>query len=168
MERAAPYRLLLELARGKVNQVRCQAADWRMGGLHIGPLLQNQIHEATMAFGNAVSRRRCSRGRRRGAGMRCNWLTRPPNNSRRPMSNRCSPSVISGSLGSTRRSRCRLGPAVPAAEPGEALLQSINSLSSAAVVEHDRTRGRRVSVGAVGHAPRLGGTTWRRSELRGR
>src|SRR5438552_506605 len=32
MNRAAPYRLLLELARGKINQVRCQAADWRMGG----------------------------------------------------------------------------------------------------------------------------------------
>src|SRR5438552_1178680 len=27
MERATPYRLLLELARGKVNQVRCQAAE---------------------------------------------------------------------------------------------------------------------------------------------
>src|SRR5437588_9806372 len=54
MERAAPYRLVLELARGKVNQVRCQAADWRMGGLHIGPLLQNQIHDATIAFGNAI------------------------------------------------------------------------------------------------------------------
>src|SRR5437764_14126679 len=29
MERSAPYNLLLELARGKVNQVRCQASDWR-------------------------------------------------------------------------------------------------------------------------------------------
>src|SRR5262245_53857645 len=28
MERPAPYQLLVELARGKVNQVRNQAADW--------------------------------------------------------------------------------------------------------------------------------------------
>src|SRR5437879_6403731 len=27
MERPTPYQLLLELARGKVNQVRCQASD---------------------------------------------------------------------------------------------------------------------------------------------
>jgi GH35 family endo-1,4-beta-xylanase len=54
MSRAAPYRLLVELARGKINQVRCQAADWRLAGLHIGPLLQNQMREATMAFGGAV------------------------------------------------------------------------------------------------------------------
>src|SRR5688572_25224851 len=33
MERAAPYHLAIELARGKVNQVRSQAADWVMGGL---------------------------------------------------------------------------------------------------------------------------------------
>src|SRR5690242_11222764 len=28
MERPSPYNFLVELARGKVNQVRCQAADW--------------------------------------------------------------------------------------------------------------------------------------------
>ncbi len=33
MERLAPYHLPLELARGKINQVRGQAADWIMGGL---------------------------------------------------------------------------------------------------------------------------------------
>ena len=75
MERAAPYRLLLELARGKVNQVRCQAADWRMGGLHIGPLLQNQIHEATVAFGNAVSSASAADGADLGV-MLCRWAIR--------------------------------------------------------------------------------------------
>src|SRR6516165_7166403 len=36
IERARPYNLLVELARGKINQVRCQAADWRVGGLQLG------------------------------------------------------------------------------------------------------------------------------------
>src|SRR5262245_16798872 len=35
IERAEPYQLQAELARGKVNQVRAQEADWRMGGLQI-------------------------------------------------------------------------------------------------------------------------------------
>ena len=55
MERARPYALLVELARGKVNQMRCQAADWRMGGLHISAELQQAMHEATLAFGRAAT-----------------------------------------------------------------------------------------------------------------
>ena len=35
MERQAPYRLLIELARGKVNQVRNQTAEWQFGGLDV-------------------------------------------------------------------------------------------------------------------------------------
>jgi hypothetical protein len=53
-ERLAPYNLLVELARGKVNQVRCQAADWQTGGLEIAPGLQERIHEASVTFGRAV------------------------------------------------------------------------------------------------------------------
>ena len=55
MERTRPYSLLVELARGKVNQMRCQSADWRMGGLQIGPELQQAISDATRAFGRAVT-----------------------------------------------------------------------------------------------------------------
>jgi hypothetical protein len=55
MERTRPYSLLLELARGKVNQMRCQAADWRMGGLQLTPPLQQVIHDATLSFGKAVT-----------------------------------------------------------------------------------------------------------------
>jgi hypothetical protein len=54
MERPAPYRLLLELARGKVNQLRSQAEDWRLGGLEIHPVVDEQIHIATKTFGKAV------------------------------------------------------------------------------------------------------------------
>jgi hypothetical protein len=55
MERAAPYRLLTELARGKVNQVRCQAADWQTGGLGLSPELQQLIKSAGHAFGRAIT-----------------------------------------------------------------------------------------------------------------
>jgi hypothetical protein len=54
MERPAPYNLLVELARGKINQVRNQAADWQAGGLQLTPALQQQIHDASLAFGHAV------------------------------------------------------------------------------------------------------------------
>src|SRR5262245_30143893 len=37
MERPAPYQLLVELTRGKVNQVRSQGADWAAGGLEVSP-----------------------------------------------------------------------------------------------------------------------------------
>ncbi len=55
MERTRPYALLVELARGKVNQMRSQAADWKMGGLQITPALQQAINSATVAFGKAVT-----------------------------------------------------------------------------------------------------------------
>ena len=54
MEQPALYRLLLELARGKVNQVRSQSADWQSGGLVIHPAVAEQIRAATMAFGKAI------------------------------------------------------------------------------------------------------------------
>jgi hypothetical protein len=54
MERALPYHFLLELARGKVNQVRCQAADWEAGGLQVPESLAGILHQATEAFGHAV------------------------------------------------------------------------------------------------------------------
>jgi len=55
MERARPYQLATELARGKVNQVRCQLADWRAGGLQVPAALAEQIRDATLAFGRAVT-----------------------------------------------------------------------------------------------------------------
>jgi hypothetical protein len=54
MERHAPYHLVVELARGKVNQVRCQAWDWQAGGLVAPPGLLQQIQDVSMAFGHAV------------------------------------------------------------------------------------------------------------------
>jgi hypothetical protein len=54
MEQEWPYRFRVELARGKVNQVRSQAADWRVGGLPISAELEKQIHKASLAFGKAV------------------------------------------------------------------------------------------------------------------
>jgi hypothetical protein len=55
MERPEPYHLGIELARGKVNQVRNQAADWQAGGLYLSPALAQNIQEATAAFGRAAT-----------------------------------------------------------------------------------------------------------------
>jgi hypothetical protein len=56
MERKAPYNLLSELARGKLNQVRSQASDWKVGGLVVPPPLEELIQEASRTFGQAVTR----------------------------------------------------------------------------------------------------------------
>ena len=45
-----------EMARGKVNQVRCQASDWRTGGLLMSADLEQRIQDASRAFGKAVTR----------------------------------------------------------------------------------------------------------------
>ncbi|MGE3808713.1 MAG: endo-1,4-beta-xylanase [Gemmataceae bacterium] len=55
IERDDPYRLLLELARGKVNQLRCQAADWQMGGLVIPDSLSDEIRKTSLKFAKAVT-----------------------------------------------------------------------------------------------------------------
>ncbi len=55
MERSAPYHLLVELARGKINQMRCQAADWKAGGLQIPEELNQAIRNASLAFGRSVT-----------------------------------------------------------------------------------------------------------------
>jgi hypothetical protein len=55
MERRDPYSLTVELARGKVNQLRCQAADWHAGGLQIPESLDHKIQELCLRFGRAVT-----------------------------------------------------------------------------------------------------------------
>lgn len=55
IERSRPYNLLVELARGKVNQVRCQAFDWRAGGLQLSSDLEQRIREAGLAFAHAIT-----------------------------------------------------------------------------------------------------------------
>lgn len=55
MERAAPYQFQVELARGKVNQLRCQAADWEAGGLILSPALADKIRSVSRSFGRAVT-----------------------------------------------------------------------------------------------------------------
>jgi hypothetical protein len=54
MERTQPYDLLVELTRGKTNQVRCQLADWIMGGLEVNEPLAGQVRQATKAFVHAA------------------------------------------------------------------------------------------------------------------
>jgi hypothetical protein len=53
-ERPEPYSLLVELARGKLNQVRTQAAEWCDLGLRTTPEFDRAMEEATRLFGSAV------------------------------------------------------------------------------------------------------------------
>jgi len=40
--------------RQRINQVRCQMADWRAGGLRVGSALEEIVRNASSAFGQAV------------------------------------------------------------------------------------------------------------------
>lgn len=55
MERRAPYSTGIELARGKLNQLRGQAADWRMAGLQIPDSIDAQVRDANRRLGHAVT-----------------------------------------------------------------------------------------------------------------
>jgi hypothetical protein len=54
LEREEPYRLLVELARGKLNQVRSQTAEWQAIGLHTAPEFDRGLADATALFGKAL------------------------------------------------------------------------------------------------------------------
>ena len=49
-ERAEPYPLAIELARGKLNDVRNQLADWKQMGLRVPPELDQVMNAALAAF----------------------------------------------------------------------------------------------------------------------
>src|SRR5262249_47850929 len=54
IERPTPYQLLTDLAGGKVNQLRCQAWEWRAGGLPLPAALDEEIRRASQGFGRAL------------------------------------------------------------------------------------------------------------------
>jgi len=54
MSRDRPYPLVTELARGKINQVRNQYADWQAGGLNVAPDVDALLQRATHAFSESV------------------------------------------------------------------------------------------------------------------
>jgi len=56
MFRERPYQLLAELARGKINQVRNQYADWQAGGLTPSSDVDDLLQRATHVFTEAVMR----------------------------------------------------------------------------------------------------------------
>ncbi|MFO0803152.1 MAG: hypothetical protein U0791_08545 [Gemmataceae bacterium] len=53
-ERAAPYRLLVELARGKVNQLRTQTGKWQGIGLETPPEFNLELAAITSLFAKAA------------------------------------------------------------------------------------------------------------------
>ena len=56
-ERAEPYDLAVELARGRLNDVRNQLADWRQMGLRVGADLERLVGEAMQSFTRAATSR---------------------------------------------------------------------------------------------------------------
>lgn len=56
-ERPEPYDLAVELARGRLNDVRNQAADWQLMGLETTPQLDQRLLEAGRAFAQAATHR---------------------------------------------------------------------------------------------------------------
>ncbi len=55
-ERPEPYDLAVELARGRLNEVRNQCADWRQAGLRLGPELSAALDAARISFARAATR----------------------------------------------------------------------------------------------------------------
>src|SRR5262245_52913586 len=55
IEQEPPYHFRMELARGKVHQLRCQVADWETGGLRVTPALAGRIRAASIGFSHAVT-----------------------------------------------------------------------------------------------------------------
>src|SRR5262249_17837991 len=54
-ERPEPYRLVLELARGEINQVRNQIEEWRGMGMQIADDLEARLQLVHREFSRAVS-----------------------------------------------------------------------------------------------------------------
>ena len=54
MERDEPYHLPLELARGKIGQVRNQMADWQSIGLQVPGPVASKLDEAVWSLGRAA------------------------------------------------------------------------------------------------------------------
>jgi hypothetical protein len=55
VEKASSYPLVVELARGKVNQLRNQASEWIFGGLNAPPGLPAAIRDAARSLGRAIA-----------------------------------------------------------------------------------------------------------------
>jgi hypothetical protein len=54
-QRAEPYRLSVELARGKLNHLRNQTAEWTDIGLELSPLFRERLRAANAIFGKAAT-----------------------------------------------------------------------------------------------------------------
>lgn len=56
MERPEPYSLPVELARGKLSQLRNQTAEWELSGVQIPPNVRELTSQAMRRFGQATCR----------------------------------------------------------------------------------------------------------------
>jgi GH35 family endo-1,4-beta-xylanase len=128
MERSQPYLLAVELARGKVNQLRSQAWDWLAGGLQMPAALEQEVHDIALLFGRAATQE----DQRQSGNLAQQALTR---------SYRAADQMVrlySDQVFQVRHQRqprletflgCRLGHDVPRGEPARALAQACNAVS---------------------------------------
>lgn len=55
VQRAEPYNFNIELARGKVNQLRCQSNDWSYSGMTMSDELNQRIRTVSQRFSRMIS-----------------------------------------------------------------------------------------------------------------
>lgn len=55
IERSSPYHFQVELARGQINHLRCQLAEWQSAGLQVPAELHQSILRATQALSKAIA-----------------------------------------------------------------------------------------------------------------
>ena len=55
IERLRPYSMAVELARGKVNQIRNHLADWAPLGIQLPPAMQQELVDICRGFGQVMS-----------------------------------------------------------------------------------------------------------------
>lgn len=128
IENHKPYDLLLELARGKVNQLRNQASDWLLGGLNMPPSIAQQIRAASKAFCHAVARQPSDESRQ----LATNALTLACEASEQLVR------VYTNQVFNVRQSRqdtldtilaCRMGPDLPNDHELKAVVKNFNGVS---------------------------------------
>ncbi len=128
LERDLPYLIQIELARGKVNQLRNQAADWLSGGLQMPDALAEDIREATLAFARAVTEAPAP-----GAGARAQMALAKAFHAADELVH-----VYGNQVFQVRHQRqprldtalaCRLAPVVPSSEHTALLLKTFNAVN---------------------------------------
>ncbi len=128
IERPEPYLLPIELARGKVNQLRTQAADWQMGGLRMPEQLAERVRSTGRTFAHAVTIQERPAEAAPIAGQALAEAVEIGEELVRVYMDQVFEVRHQRQAQLTTRLSCRVGPAVPDAEQTRLLRQSFNAV----------------------------------------